>query len=51
MKKEITIPREWFERLNNMYKHYADSQGAEKTDYLNVLLGYLASVETILEIK
>lgn len=49
--KLISVPREWFDRLNNIFQNYEEAQGEDRTHFLNVTLGYLASVETILQIK
>jgi len=47
---DLKVPREWFERLNNIFDTYANSQGKVKDDYLNIMLGYISSVKTIIKL-
>lgn len=49
MKEEIKIPKEWLKRLMDMRDIYMNSQGEKKYAALNLLLGYLSSIEFILK--
>lgn len=46
--KEITISRNWFERLIELAKKVSNDRDSSD---LNFLMGYISSAEDILEIK
>ncbi len=39
----------WIKRLVEVFDMFKNSQGQERTDRLNILTGYIASAEFILE--
>ena len=48
-KEEITVPKEWFERLFNMLKALDECKESERLTRTHIILGYISSIEAILK--
>lgn len=47
--REVTISKEWFERLAALSDMVEKSQGQRREQYIAMLMGYASSAKTILK--